>query len=352
MKTVFNTLESMMNKSRINKFRHFLNRYSYVTKWFMCSDYCLDDKRKKNNVVSFVLFPYIMDFGEWNDYINSLQKTDLKHSRKVSDEFCEFLNEGKVFCFNFILDKKCRLEKWKNRESLIQVINEYIDMIQAWQLTTPKNSEHYKEMEKQFNELLNETRKKTFSYKLLARIFEVTFLASYIKYLLFREKEELEIYSWLSDRDKMTSAYGNIYQQIYEITSHCLLSNHNLENKEKIVKELILQDVNQNMFHDPLNRVPDIICGAIADMNYNNGEVSGDKQKKVFEKIISDNVNIVTIHVSEKFIAGIEHISRTNNWTKKKDILRGGWRRRSWRRRNWQKKNEREMKQKKKKHRY
>lgn len=47
-------LEETMNKSSINQFKNFIERYSDVTKWFMCSDYCFDDKSKANNVVSLL----------------------------------------------------------------------------------------------------------------------------------------------------------------------------------------------------------------------------------------------------------------------------------------------------------
>ena len=91
MDEIVEILESTINKSAIKKFKSFLERYQNIEKWFMCSDYCLKDKNKANDVITFVIFPYILDFDGWKYVINKLQRKDLKHTRKVSDEFCHFL---------------------------------------------------------------------------------------------------------------------------------------------------------------------------------------------------------------------------------------------------------------------
>lgn len=87
MERMFACIEETVNKSAINQFIMFLKQHSDVTKWFMCSDYCIADKNKSNDVVPFVLYPYIFDFGDWNKIINCFQKTDLKHCRHVSKSF-------------------------------------------------------------------------------------------------------------------------------------------------------------------------------------------------------------------------------------------------------------------------
>jgi len=47
MQKIFECLESMVNKSILEKFQNFLKQYPDVDKWFMCSDYCIGDKNKK-----------------------------------------------------------------------------------------------------------------------------------------------------------------------------------------------------------------------------------------------------------------------------------------------------------------
>ena len=67
MDNMFICIDTTVNKSAIHQFKNFLQKYPEVTKWFMCSDYCIADTKKPNDVVSFVLYPYILDFNEWNE---------------------------------------------------------------------------------------------------------------------------------------------------------------------------------------------------------------------------------------------------------------------------------------------
>ncbi len=303
MERFFAVLEETMNKSSINQFKNFVEKYSDVTKWFMCSDYCFDDKSKANNVVSFVIYPYILDFDEWNDVINSMQKSDLKNCRKVSPLFCDFVKAGYIFSFNFILDRNCILDKWKDKASMDTAIQDLINMTELWQQTTPKNAERYKMMNKKLKGLQYQTNRKTFNYKLLGRVMGVTFLASYLKYLLLREVPRIEIFSWMSDRDAITNWNDEIYLELYQITSHCLISNHLTPQKNNEVTEVAIENIDKNMFHDSLNRVADFICGGIADFNYSDGSVTGAKQCKLIEDAISDNDYLIILKISENGVA-------------------------------------------------
>lgn len=307
MESAFRTLEETMNKSSITLFRNFINKYPDVTKWFMCSDYCLDDKSKSNNVISFVIYPYILNFKDWNSVIETMQKTDLKHCRQVSPAFCDFTKMGYFFSFNFILDENCILEKWKDKSSLDKVIDDYIVMTEKWQQTTPKNAEYYERINKKLHVLRNKTKSKNFNYKLLGRIMEVSFLASYLKFLLYREAKHIEIFSWLSDRDAITSWNDGIYLDLYHMVSHNIISEKLTPEKDNSAKELTIIDVDKNMFYDPLNRVADFICGGIADFDYVAGSVSGSKQQKLMEEVISDNDYLIILKILEKGMARVSH---------------------------------------------
>lgn len=50
MNRMFQTLESVVNKTSIEQFQAFLARYSDVTKWVLCSDYCLCDTGKRRRL--------------------------------------------------------------------------------------------------------------------------------------------------------------------------------------------------------------------------------------------------------------------------------------------------------------
>lgn len=307
MDRLFCVLEETMNKSAIANFRNFIQKYPDVTKWFICSDYCLDDKGKVNNVISFTIYPYILDFNQWNNVIEFMQKSDLKHCRNVSPQFCDFTKAGYFFSFNFILDKNCILDKWRDKYTLDKMLDDFIEMTEKWQETTPQNAMSYIEMNKRLKALKNQTKKKSFNYKLMGRVVGISFLVSYLKYLLYRELDSIEIFSWLSDRDAITNWNNEIYLDLYHIISHCLIDNKLGSENFNMVKEVAIENVNENMFYDSLNRVADFICGGIADFNYSEGSVTGKKQLTLMEDVISDNEYLIILKIAEKSVSRVVH---------------------------------------------
>lgn len=121
--------------------------------------------------------------------------------------------------------------------------------------------------------------------------------------MLLREVPKIEIFSWMSDRDAITNWNDEIYLELYQIISHCLISNHLTPQKNNEVTEVAIENIDKNMFHDSLNRVADIICGGIADFNYSDGRVTGVKQCKLIEDAISDNDYLIILKISENGVA-------------------------------------------------
>ena len=291
MQKIFECLESTVNKSILEKFQNFLKQYPDVDKWFMCSDYCIGDKNKKNNVITFVIYPYILNFDDWKKVINNLQKKDLKHRH---------------FSFSFILQKKNYFDGWKRKEAGDMLIQTYINLTENWQINTPSNAENYKEMNKKLQKLRNESRKKNFNYSLFGRMMTICFLAGYLRYLLLREQKNIKLFSWLSDRDAITNWNDEIYQTFYHIISHCIIASEQGEEYHRI-QEVYLENIKEEIFYDEMNRVADYICGTFADFDYTDGSVTGDKQCKMMEDAISSNNYIIEISVEEKGVAQICH---------------------------------------------
>ena len=307
MDDIFNCIDTTVNKSSIHQFAKFLQKYPDVTKWFLCSDYCIEDANKPNDVVSFVLYPYILDFNGWNEVVNSMQKTDLKHCRQVSSSFCDFSKQGYFFSFNFILKEKNILDKLGEKVCLDYLLKTYIEMTEKWQITTPNNAESYKKINKKLRKLQNATKQKSFNYKMFGRVIKICFLAGYLRYLLIKEKDSIEVFSWLSDRDAITNWQNGIYVEFYHIISHCLCENKLSHERELGIRDLYLMDVEKNQFYDGANRVADFICGGQADFNYEDGSVTGEKQSVLLEDVISDNEYLVIFDIREKGVAKIIH---------------------------------------------
>lgn len=306
MKTIIDLLEETMNKSSILQLKKFFEKYAYVTKWYMCSDYCIDDPNKPNNVITFVIFPHIIDIEKLQSTINSMQKTDLKNCRTVTNEFCNFIKSGLFFSISFKLNKNNFFDKHINQETLKHLISDYKEITEKWQITTPNNKELYIDMSKKLGKLLNDMKQKSFNFKLLKRIFLITFLASYLKFIIYREVDTVELFSWLSDRDAITSWKDGIYQVFYHITSHNIISEYISYEKSNSATEVIPAN-NNDIFWDELNRIADFICGTIADFNYTYSQVTGKKQCKLMEDAISSNDFLLILMFHECGIARIEH---------------------------------------------
>ena len=155
-------------------------------------------------------------------------------------------------------------------------------MIDQWTINKPHNKEHYSKLQKSLKTLRADMQANSFNTPLLAETVITCFLASYIKYLLFKEVD-VEIFSWLPDRDSMTSFTKGVYEQLYEIISYCICENKLPEERKHIaeqVKDCLIADPNNNMFYDELVRVPDYFNGIIADHNMKDNSISGEKQCK------------------------------------------------------------------------
>ncbi len=308
MDGVLKLIENTVEKSTITDFRRFLSKFPDVTKWILCSDYCFEDKNKPNDVISFVLYPYIFDFAQWQEIIDSLQATDIKNARHISESFRKFTHLGMFFSINYVFDKSGNLfDNWRDKDVLISIVDQYIDMMDIWKVTTPHRREMYNEFKHNLKRLRSEMNAKSFNVKLFHKTIITVFLASYIKFLILREKNEIEVFSWLSDRDKMTSISKGVYGDLFAIISHCVCAQRLPEEKYKGVTEVIPANPNEEMFWDSLNRTADIICGVLADYDAKTNEVSKEKHLEGVEGILADNPYIVVLGIGEKGIARGTH---------------------------------------------
>lgn len=137
MDDVLGFIENTVKQSTIKDFRSFLSKYAQMMKWVLCSDYCFDDKNKPNDAISFVLYPYILDFTQWESIIDALQPSDIKNSRHLSERFMDFTHQVFFFSINFVFDKKGTFfDKWRNKEALVSLVN------QVYQLDGCLEGEH------------------------------------------------------------------------------------------------------------------------------------------------------------------------------------------------------------------
>ena len=69
MENILKTLNEAFSKSAGDELKFFLARYPECSSYIIASDYCLNDKERPNDIISFVLLPEIRLFDEYRKEI-------------------------------------------------------------------------------------------------------------------------------------------------------------------------------------------------------------------------------------------------------------------------------------------
>lgn len=313
---IFNTLESTINKNTIKQLNDYLDNYKDVEKWIICSDYCLYDKQKPNNVITFVLFPHIVDIAKVTKYIDSIQPSDLKHSRRVTKEFIDLIDEGYVYSFNFILEKNNLFDKLVNQDSLPKILREMQDVFKKWEISTPGSKDRYHKNSQILGELINKcTKRSNVNLKLYRSFISTTFLAAYVSLLLVRH-HKIKLLSWLSDVDKITQSFDGIYYEIFDMILHNLCNELCPDNyKDMVIVQP--QIVDNKIIFDQFNRIADYFCGALADYSLKKNINSKSKHNIIISQLFANTKYISVVLIHDNGIAMVDFKRRefpiTNN---------------------------------------
>ena len=302
------SIDHTISQSTLDDFRQFLSIHDKQTKWVICSDYCVNDRNKPNDVISFVIIPNIFGFNKWQATINSIQKTDIKNTRFISEEFCKFTHSGLIFGFDFVFEKMYLNEQFPDVNVSRDMVDSFINQVCLWKPRSEKMENHYNEMLKGFKSLKYKMNEKSFNLKLFGQMVMTSLLAGYLRYLLIKESESAEVIGWLSDRDSITSYCGGVYTYIYELLGYCLCANNLHEEKYVSVTDALPKNPD-NMFYDEYVRIADILCGIIADYDFERNTNSKMKHHDGVEKIMAENRFLSVIRIKkDKTIRRVEFL--------------------------------------------
>lgn len=277
-------------KSCRKDFESFIDAHSNVKKWMIFSDYAMYDKSKKNDVITFSLIPYILEFEKYSSVLKKLAPNDLKSVRKVNSEFIDFLEDAPIFTISVVLDRK---RKMHNDEVgyLSKRFEMMIAQLEKWCVTTPEGKEYYAELIKKISVLREEVRKKGANLKIFR---DIDILSSLAAYLMFEitNLTKIETIGWFSDRDSLLSYKASKIKTpiIFDIVHHLYFlfcSSANIETKNKLVLGVPESDKDGNVWYDSFNRVPDLFAGALADYDIKNNKCSHDKFIPVIERLFT-----------------------------------------------------------------
>lgn len=286
-------------KSSKDQFDSYLNEFSHVKKWIICSDYALYDKRKKNDVITFSLIPYILNFEDYSKLINSLSPRDLKKTKAVNNKFFEFLIDGPIFNISICLDRHRRLhtdEKYffqKKYEMMVKQLN-------VWCETTSEHAAHYQELIKKIEILHSTVSSLGANFKVLRDIEILSSLAAYIAFEVTK-KIHIEKIGWFSDRDSLLSFKAGKFKTpiIFDLVHHLyylFCESEGINSKENLVLG-VPDDGSQPLWYDALNRIPDLLAGTLSDLDLKSNLCSHDKFIPVRDKLFTNEARNIFFNI-------------------------------------------------------
>lgn len=258
-------------------------------KWLMFSDYCFDDKNKANDVMTFVLMPYVSEekFYEMQKTIHNMQPSDIKKTTTVSQAFLSYLKSENVLTFSFVLNDRKHFFAPSHAQCLQGVketLQEIRNCYEGWKKTAnnEKAIKHYENIVKKIELQLAPLNGKNPNIKLLNDILITAFLGAYVSSKVL-EKLSIEVFGWFSDRDNIISGKGNIIIPIFHFYQHNMFGGHQYQFCT------FTPDSSVEPFYEEFNRIADVITGAIADYNMENDYITADKFSTVLIDFLADN---------------------------------------------------------------
>lgn len=273
----------------LSKIDDFLKKAGYCRKWMLYGDYCLDDAKKANNVVTFVLMPYLSnsEYKKLERKIGKWQRTDIKKTRHIKYKLLRYLRKSPTCSISFILNDRQYLlgdSDADQRKNVVDRLTEVKKGFQTW-LSNASNKDIVAYYQESINKLNSQIKvlgwKK--NIKPYIDIILVTYLGAYISAAFLNRLPSLDVFGWFPDRDRITSSSDNIAIPLFHYFQYNLLNAQQYQ--------FCTLDPNSKSvpFYDVENRIPDDICGALADYNISNNKVSKDKFAEVLQALIADN---------------------------------------------------------------
>ena len=266
-------------------------------KWLMFSDYCLDDKNKANDVMTFVLMPFMSEakFLEMQNKIKAMQPLDIKKTNTVNKAFLSYLKSEDVLIFSFVFsDRKHFIARSHKQcvEGIKGTLQMICDCYERWKKTADNEdiSNRYDKVMTTINQQLASLRGKNPNIKLLNDILITAFLGAYVSVKVL-EKLPIEIFGWFSDRDKIISGKDNIIVPIFTFYQYNMLGGRQYQFSTFTPNDTV------KPFFDDFNRIADVVTGAIADYDMEKDYITADKFNTVLIDFLANNKQTLIFHI-------------------------------------------------------
>ncbi|MGE8573374.1 MAG: hypothetical protein ACN6NW_15255 [Acinetobacter amyesii] len=259
--------QNLVKSEHLNSF---IKQNDEVSAWFVFSDYCLDDKNKPSNIMTFsiVALQEKEDFVKVGKVLKVLQSKDIKKSSSINPAFLKFISLLPIFNVSFSLPDNRNFIKAYGFDEVTFLKMRYESLEKYYHRASMSPLANSTDKSRLVDDLKNIQRKfnsKSINLSIFRDIEIVNAAVTSIFTLIstVHQKKDLKLF-WVSDRDALlTFNKSNLSSPL--IFTLINASYHSLSPKKNHLGFFNHID-NGKPELDHFNRIPDIVSGTLADM--------------------------------------------------------------------------------------
>jgi hypothetical protein len=297
-------LRDTIDKSALHEMTEWFSDIPSHAAWYVVSDYCFDDDKKKSDVASFSIILNHDTLASIGSYISAFAPKDLKNTKYVSPDFLKYINAPVIFSFTFAVEKDSRfLKDYASKENMEEFFEGFEAFVQAINKTSYFKLGYIDGVLRRAREMRESLKAKNANLRLSRQIFLVATFASVVFHYLNKVKYPSHI-AWVSDRDALIDRGDGF---IYDLSYFMFLAEYMRAPEDEITEEKVVLDKPQFIYpippksgineYDVLVRIPDYLAGTLADLDISANEFSKDKYYAVFEHALVNSRNHAIIHI-------------------------------------------------------
>ncbi|MFP3556993.1 hypothetical protein SB861_40785 [Paraburkholderia sp. SIMBA_049] len=251
-------------------FRQYVERYR-TPRWGIFSDYVIGDRDRPSDTFVFTVAPLGMHLSGLFALALGKSTPDLKDVKSIPQQMRGILDDARFYSFCFSLKKGDGLPF--DRQQIGDGLRELARTLKLQ--GAPGDT-----FAKNLSEALSKVRANSFSTKLFSDILFTASIVSYLVCLISRTSPlRPDRIGWFSDRDRITSAYGELVKHLIalEVPSAC---SENFEGWRGPVVGVNAQGPGQ-LWCDGILRVPDYLAGTLSVLCFESETMSTEASKFV-----------------------------------------------------------------------
>ncbi|ULR91403.1 hypothetical protein [Comamonas sp. B21-038] len=261
--------------------RQWFSGYPAGMPWTIVSDYCIDDKEKKNDVFSFVVIAHHDKTAEIMEYLSAVAPQDIKKVQRVPIGLMQYLTcpEPVTFSVSFVIERKSALLRdYLRIEDMLNFIPDVCDFIESMGINSPASdavdSMYFKEVTQRLRIFAKDLARKQPNAKLARQIHLASAFAATMFYLVAHSTRAGDM-RWISDRDKLIEHNDTVVYDLAYVYFVLMMSSQARSQEVGAQGRLILElpkiwfelpeKAGENRF-DALIRLADYLAGTLADL--------------------------------------------------------------------------------------